>query len=31
MDKLPSHLGGHKGRTHTDKGIIEFASNSLTD
>jgi len=25
MDKLPSHLGGHKGRTHTDKGIIEFA------
>jgi SAM-dependent methyltransferase len=25
MIKLPSHLGGHKGRTHIDRGLIEFA------
>lgn len=29
MNKLPHYLGGHKGRTHIDIGIIEFAKNEL--
>ena len=36
MTKLSSHLGGHKGRTHTDSGILEYFNqeykcNSLLD
>ena len=23
-NKLPSHLGGHKGRTHIDNGVLEY-------
>jgi len=25
MNSLPNHLGGHKGRTHVDTGLIKFA------
>lgn len=24
MNKLPEHLGGHKGRTHVDQGTLDF-------
>ena len=24
MTKLASHLGGHKGRTHTDEGVLDY-------
>lgn len=27
MKELPQHLGGHKGRTHLDKGVLEFMIN----
>lgn len=29
MNKLPEHLGGHCGITHTDAGCLEFVSKSL--
>lgn len=36
MTKLAAHLGGHKGRTHTDPGLLEYFNlekqcNSLLD
>jgi len=29
MIEVPSHLGGHKGRTHTDDGLLDWCWNHL--
>ena len=29
MSNLPSHLGGHKSRTHIDVGVLKFARDKL--
>ena len=29
MSSLPSHLGGHKSRTHIDVGVLKFARDKL--
>ena len=29
MSNLPTHLGGHKGRTHIDVGLLKFARDKL--